>query len=94
MGQTIEINKTTTIGDMLIVDTDRSLTGQTGNSFVRDGDHGDFDGQLAARLFEADPAIDHVHVLSNTATIRRSGGWDDGAIATASELITRFFRFY
>ncbi|MPZ54269.1 MAG: hypothetical protein GEU79_16325, partial [Acidimicrobiia bacterium] len=62
MGQTIEINKTTTVGDLLVVDTDRSISGQNGRSFSVDDDlgpgpdgklgPGEFDTQMARRLFE------------------------------------------
>lgn len=95
MGQTIDILDTTVIGDALVVDTDRSLAGQDGEGFSRDtaGD-ATFPARLAGRLFEADPGVDHVFVMSNTVTIRRSGGWDAAAEDAARSVVSRFFRFY
>lgn len=103
MGQTIEIKNTTRIGEMLVVDTDRSISGQNGKSIARTADLGEWDGkleagefdiQLARRLFDSDPAIDHVHVLSNVASIQRDGGWDDESVAHATDVISGFFRIY
>jgi len=96
VGQTIQINRTDVIGDVVIVDTDRTLTGQDGEVFdgadqsARDG----FAAELAARIFEEIPGVDHVYVMSNTVTVRRPGGWGDGDLARLSELVTSFFRFY
>lgn len=97
MGQTIEIDETIQLGDVLLVSTDRSLTGQDGEAYspgrVPD-EKATFPAHLAQRLFEADPKIDHVYVMSNSLSIRRPGGWDDSALDLARETVSNFFRFY
>jgi hypothetical protein len=97
MGQTIQIWDTTVVGDVLIVSTDRSLTGQDGETYVPGdaiGADAIFPAQLAGRLFEADPSIDHVYVMSNVLSIRRREGWDDSSVASARDLVASFFLFY
>ena len=97
MGQTIEIWEAVAVGDVLLVSTDRSLTGQDGETYKRDdpvGDDSIFPAQLAWRLFESDPAIDHVYVMSNVLSIRRWGGWEDSSIAATREVVANFFLFY
>ena len=97
MGQTIEIKKVTPIGRVLVVDTDRSLTGQDGESFTGKQTAGQVDtfpARLAVRLFEADPEVDYVYVMSNTVSIRRRTDWDDDSAAASSEVVAEFFRVY
>jgi hypothetical protein len=95
MGQTIEISQARRVGDVLVVTTDRTLGGQEGEALTRDTPStATFPGRLAARLFEADPAIEHVGVQSNVVSIRRAGGWDEAAAAVAEDVIARFFRYY
>jgi hypothetical protein len=96
MGQTIEINGRRRIGDVLVIDTDRSLTGQEGEAYTPGytTESSTFPARLAERLFEADANIDRVHVLSNAVSIKRSGGWDDADAASAADVVARFFRFY
>lgn len=94
MGQTVVVNKTLVLGDTLVVDTDRSFTGQDGHAIARGEEGGAIPGRLAARLFELDPGIDHVYVLQNTVTIRRRGGWDDDSVAGVRTVVEGFLRFY
>lgn len=96
MGQTIEINGVRRIGDVLVIDTDRSLAGQDGEAYTPGytAASDTVPARLAERLFEGDADIDRVHVMSNAATIARSGGWTPEAEARAREIVTRFFRFY
>lgn len=95
MGQTIEIIEARRVGDVIVVSTDRTLGGQEGEAHTRDTPLANtFPGRLAGRLFEADPAIEHVGVQSNVVSIRRAGGWDDNATAVAEDVIARFFRYY
>lgn len=96
MGQTIEINSARRIGDVLVIDTDRSLTGQDGESYLRGvtSEATTFPAGLATRLFEADPSVEGVYVLSNVVSVRRRGGWDDPSATTSTDAVARFFRFY
>ena len=97
MGQTIKIWDANVVADVLLVSTDRSLTGQDGETY-RPGEPIEsgaiFPAQLAARLFDSDPAIDHVYVMSNVLSIRRRGGWDDASVASTREAVASFFLFY
>ncbi|MFP3913852.1 MAG: hypothetical protein ACLFWM_03185 [Actinomycetota bacterium] len=96
MGQTIEINGARRIGDVLVIDTDRSLAGQDGEAYTPGytASSPTFPARLAERLFEADVDIDRVHVMSNAVTISRSGGWTDEAENLARQVVTGFFRYY
>lgn len=96
MGQTIEINGSRRIGDVLIIDTDRSLTGQDAEAYTPGytTESTSFPARLAERLFEADADIDRVHVLSNAVSIKRSGGWEDSSAEAAAGVVAGFFRFY
>lgn len=97
MGQTIQIWDANVVADMLLVSTDRSLTGQDGETYTPDdptSSEAIFPAQLASRLFQADPSIDHVYVMSNVLSIRRPGGWDEASIASTREVVANFFLFY
>ncbi len=97
MGQTIEINNTAIIDHVLVIDTDRSLAGQDGESYsgVETARLGvTFPAQLAVRLFESVPSVDHVFVMSNSVSVRRPTGWDDVSMETAIDTVSEFFRFY
>lgn len=93
MGQSITVSSMV-ISDVAIFDTDRSITGQDGQSYSSAADGATPPEQLANRLFAADPAVDHVHVLSNTVSVRREGGWPDAALAAAGEIVSDLFVFY
>lgn len=97
MGQTIQIWDANVVADVLLVSTDRSLTGQDGEAYTPGQSIGPgaiFPAQLAARLFESDPSIDHVYVMSNVLSIRRSEAWDESSIASARDVVASFFLFY
>ncbi|CAN5891538.1 hypothetical protein BH23ACT5_BH23ACT5_03650 [soil metagenome] len=96
MGQTIEINQTRRIGDVLVIDTDRSLTGQDGEAYSPGytTESASLPARLAERLFAVDGGIDRVHVMSNAVTIRRPGGWTDDTAQAASDTVAEFFVFY
>ncbi len=94
MGQDVEIRNTTTVGDVLVIDTDRSFTGQDGQSIGPDlAGHG-VPLRLARRLFGLEVGIDHVFVLQNAVTVRRPGGWDEESSAAVTEATNSFLRFY
>lgn len=97
MGQTIQILETVEVGNILMVTTDRTLTGQDGESFtgpVTAAAIDSFAARLSVRLFETDSNIDHVYVMSNALSIRGRGGWTPEAIDTTRNTIASFFRFY
>ena len=94
MGQPIELTSIV-LGDVAVFDGDRGITGQDGCGFTRAEAGADgFPSRLAARMFEADPALDHVFVASSQVVARRSGGWDEAALDVASGVIRSFFVFY
>ena len=95
MGQRIVLRTSTVIGDVAVFDTDRTISGQDGESFTsaeaaRNGIS--FSARLAERLFESDDAIDSVFVQSNAVTIRRAAGW--ASTDEAGGVIEGFFEFY
>ena len=97
MGQTIEINKRTVIDKVLMIDTDRTLAGQDGESYggieaARRSET--FPGKLAVRIFESEPEVDHVFVMSNQVSIRRFAGWDDEKAVNVAGIVSEFFRVY
>lgn len=97
MGQPITVVSTTVEGDVAVFHTDRGITGQDGVAFAS-GDEaaesGSFPGDLSARLFASDDAVAHVFIASNQVVVGRKGGWDDGSLAAAAEIVTAFFVFY
>lgn len=97
MGQTIEINRTEVIDHVLVIDTDRSLAGQDGESFSGVGSaraKTTFPARLAVRLFESDASVDHVFVMSNLVQARRPPGWSDESVAALSRVVSDFFLYY
>jgi hypothetical protein len=49
---------------------------------------------LADRLFGLDVGIDHVFVLQNTVTVRRTGGWDEDSAGKVADVTHSFLRYY
>lgn len=97
MGQTIEIKSVNPVDRVLVIDTDRSLTGQDGESFTGKqtaAQVGTYPALLAVKLFEADPEVDYVHVMSNAISIRRLKPWDEPSQEVASDAVAEFFRIY
>jgi len=94
MGQNIEINKTATFGDVLVLDTDRSFTGQDGHTISPTSQRSGVPGLLAERLFGLGLGIDHVYVLQNTVTVRRPGGWDEDTAGAVTDTTHSFLRYY
>ncbi len=88
----------TTVGDVTMFDTDRSITGQDGSGFERPEDLPEvadaIPEDLAVRIFRADPAVDHVFVASNVVSVRRSGGWVPDQVDALARVIADFFVFY
>ncbi|MCQ3803905.1 MAG: hypothetical protein OXC98_00385 [bacterium] len=97
LGQQIEVLSTYTVGDVLLVDTNRTLGGQDGEGYEdRDAARSGltFPAQLSARLMDLDPRINRVFTLSNTLTVRREGGWPPGEVERLSTSVSEFFLFY
>lgn len=97
MGQRIEIDGIRRVDDSLIVTTNRSLTGVSGEGYesveATDGAK-TFGASVAREVLTSDEAVNRVYVDSNMFVIRRTGGWDDDAVAAVSEVIEEFFLFY
>lgn len=94
MGQDVEIKDTVRLGDVLVIDTDRSFTGQDGHTITPDSDRHGVPGMLADRLFGLDLGIDYVFVLQNTVTVRRSSGWDEDSAGAVTDVTGSFLRYY
>ena len=82
------------MGKILLVDTDRSFTGQDGQNITSDQPGHSVPGLLAGRLFDLGIGIDHIHVLQNTVSVRRDRDWDVEAESTALTAVEDFLRFY
>lgn len=93
MGQRIE-TAAEVHGNTAVFATDRTITGQDAGSFGRTDPFEGLEGKIAERLFDIDPAIEHVFVQFNVISVRRNGGWDDGSLERASEQIRDFFLVY
>jgi hypothetical protein len=96
MGQAIEVEPQV-VGDVAIFATDRSLTGQDGSGYesaAAAASDDRFPGRLAQRLYAADDRLNSVWIASNTAVLRRDGGWDDTAQTSTADVIRRFFLYY
>ena len=97
MGQQIEVLSTHMVGDVLLIDTNRTLGGQDGEAYedpdaARSGTT--FPARLSARLMDLDPKINRVFTLSNTLTVRREGGWYPDGVERVSQSVSEFFLFY
>ena len=97
MGKPIEISGSTVVGAVLLLDTDRSITGQDGVEFdsAAAADAVDsFPARLASRLFAGVIGVVRVFVASNQVVVGRSEAWDGDAVASASDIVSGFFVFY
>lgn len=94
MGQNVEIKDSVNLGEVLVIDTDRSFTGQDGHTITPDSERFGVPGRLADRLFSLDLGIDHVFVLQNTVTVRRSAGWDEDSAGAVADVTGSFLRYY
>jgi hypothetical protein len=94
MGQAVVVNQVRESGDVLLVDTDRSFTGQDGMAMSPADPGQAVPGMLARKLFDLGIGIDHVYVLQNTVTARRPGGWDDSSKEAVTSVVESFLLFY
>lgn len=96
MGQAMEVVASRQ-GDVVIFDTDRSITGQDGISYTSVGEaaiDSRFPGRLAERLMTADPSLSSVWLASNLVVARRAAAWEPAAIDATAAIIRDFFLFY
>ena len=94
MGQAVVVNEVVEVGDLLLIDTDRSFTGQDGMAMSPTNPGRAVPGSLADRLFDLGLGIDHVYVLQNAVTIRRPGGWDEESKNAVTSVVEGFLLFY
>lgn len=94
MGQDVEIKDSVTLDGVLIVDTDRTFTGQDGHAISPDTEVDGVVGLLAERLYGLNLGIDHIYVLSNTVTVRRPEPWDEDSAGAVERAIHSFLRYY
>lgn len=94
MGQDVIINETVTMGNVLVIDTDRSFTGQDGHIITLEAERHGVPGMLADRLFDLDLGIDHIYVLQNTVTVRREEDWDEDSSREVTDIAGSFLRYY
>ena len=95
MGQPIEVLETTILGDVVLIHTDRSITGQDGTVYSSPDETDDeFPGRLAAEIFTGTDGVSHVFVASNQVVVGREGGWDDASVGAVARIVTEFFVFY
>lgn len=94
MGQEIEV-RTTRVGDVVIFDLDRSLTGQDGSAYIGTPRPDDTKppAELARRLFAFDGQIESVFVLSNAVSVRTTG-WGSDSVDQAAEVVRNLFVHY
>ena len=93
MGQRIQATATI-LDNVAVLETDRTLTGQDGKGYSHPSETRSPSGLLANRLREADPAIGHIHILSNMISIARDGGWGPGDLERALGVVSGLFEFY
>lgn len=94
MGQDVQINSTVTMDDVLIIDTDRSFTGQDGQAITTDVQGVGVPGVLATEIFDLNLGVDHVFVLQNSVTVRRPDGWDATSQGAVVDITRSFLRYY
>lgn len=82
------------LGEVLLLDTNRSFTGQDGQAISPESPGSGVPGLLARRIFELGLGIDHVYVLQNQVTLRRPTGWDEEVRREVVETTRYFLRHY
>lgn len=96
MGQQIEVHYSL-LGDVALFDTDRSLSGQDGESYTNSetaAGSGTFPGQVAAALLAEVSSIESVYVFSNTISVKRTGGWTTGGAEAAAAILRNALVYY
>lgn len=89
MGQLIEVDHSL-LGDVALFDTDRSFSGQEGETFSDSESaraSGTYPGRVAAALFTRISSLESVYVFSNTISVKRAGGWTADLVDEAAGLV-------
>lgn len=97
MGQTIKVSAPTVVGQVALFDTDRSLSGQDGETYrtVSEAAAGStFPAALAGRLLDIDRLVSSVYVYSNVISVERPAGWAAETQQAMSDAIRDFFVIY
>ena len=95
MGQPIEVLGTTILGDVALIHSDRTITGQDGTVYSsRDDTDDEFPGRLAAEIFDGVDGVTHVFIASNQVVVGRDGGWGHADMERVTGIVTDFFVFY
>jgi ferredoxin--NADP+ reductase len=94
MGQEITV-RITDIGDVVLFDLDRSLTGQDGSAYVGPPHLAETGppAELARRLFTFDQSIESVFILSNAVSVK-APGWGQADIEGAAEIVRTLFIYH
>ena len=95
MGQLIEV-EAVRLGAVTIFDTDRTLSGQDGETYRRGEAKGvaTYPGQVAELIFGTDESVSSVFIYSNTVSIEREGEWTDDIVEALSAAIRNSLIFY
>lgn len=97
MGQSINVSAPKVIGKVAMFDTDRTFSGQDGESYQTVADtqsRASFPAALAAELFALDASLSNVYVYSNLVSIERPAGWDSSQLEQMATAIRDFFVIY
>jgi hypothetical protein len=96
VGQLIEV-EVTRLGTVAMFDTDRSLSGQDGESYASEAEAAagtTFPARLAERLLDHDDALVNVYVYSNTVSITRSTEWSEADADAIVDIVRNFLVHY
>ena len=96
MGQLIEVEHAL-LGPVAIFDTDRSFSGQDGETFsdgVSAAEAGTFGGIVAQALLEHDSKITSVYVYSNAISVKHTKDWTQKRAESAAEIIRNSLIYY
>lgn len=96
MGQQIEIKSSVVLGNMLVIDTNRSLAGQNGEAYASldEAVGPTLPAELAGSLFSALGYIDHVFTASNSVSVRSTDAWNEADVATVNATVRNFFTYW
>jgi hypothetical protein len=96
VGQQIEIKSSVVLGNMLVIDTNRTLTGQNGEAYASldDAVGPTLPAELAGSLFSSLGDVDHVFTASNSISVRAKQAWSEPDVAIANATVRNFFTYW